>query len=136
LAAYRSYLDKHFIHLQTQTDGQILHAEIQRWVDTANATDDGNGLSAASVRKYHTMLHSVLERSLRNRVVTVNPCAHTEPPRWGERCMRSPHAGLLPSVRRSKAAATDAPKRPASRTSIRDDRQRRARLPGRTRHAI
>ena len=39
------------------------------------------GLSAASVRKYHTMLHSVFERALRDRVVTFNPCAHTELPK-------------------------------------------------------
>jgi integrase len=61
--------------------GKILPSEIQRWVTTASATEDGNGLSAASVRKYHTMLHSVFERALRDRVVTFNPCAHTELPK-------------------------------------------------------
>ena len=40
-----------------------------------------HGLSAASVRKYHTMLHSVFERAQRHRVVTFNPCAHTELPK-------------------------------------------------------
>jgi site-specific recombinase XerD len=35
--------------------GKILPSEIQRWVTTAIET----GLWAASVRKYHTMLHSV-----------------------------------------------------------------------------
>jgi hypothetical protein len=30
------------------------------------------------VAKYHTMLHSVFERALVDRVVTFNPCAHTE----------------------------------------------------------
>ena len=65
--------------------GKILPSEVQRWVTTASAPDpatgDGNGLSAASVRKYHTMLHSVFERALRDRVVTFKPCAHTELPK-------------------------------------------------------
>ena len=33
------------------------------------------------MRKYHTMLHSVFERALRDRVITFNPCAHTELPK-------------------------------------------------------
>ncbi len=40
-----------------------------------------DGLSAASIRKYHTMLHSIFERALHDRVVTSNPCEHTELPR-------------------------------------------------------
>src|SRR3954469_10721080 len=58
--------------------GKILPTETQRWVTT---TADGHGLSAASVRKYHTMLQSVFERALVDRVVTFNPCAHTELPK-------------------------------------------------------
>ena len=78
LAAYRSYLDKHFIPtFGRRPMGKILPSEIQRWVTTATE----NGLSAASVRKYHTMLHSVFERAVRDRVVTFNPCAHTELPK-------------------------------------------------------
>jgi integrase len=78
LAAYRSYLDKHFIPtFGRRPMGKILPSEIQRWVTTA--TD--NGLSAASVGKYHTMLSSVFERALVDRVVTFNPCAHTELPK-------------------------------------------------------
>ena len=78
LAAYRSYLDKHFIPtFGRRAMGKILPTEIQRWVTTATE----NGLSAASVRKYHTMLHSVFERAHRDRVVTFNPCAHTELPK-------------------------------------------------------
>src|SRR3954447_22829930 len=61
--------------------GKILPSEIQRWVTTASGTDKGNGLSAASVHKYHTMLHSAFERALRDRVVTFNLCAHTELPK-------------------------------------------------------
>ena len=78
LAAYRSYLDKHFIPVFGRRPmGKILPSEVQRWVTTATT----NGLSAASVSKYHTMLHSVFERALRDRVVTFNPCAHTELPK-------------------------------------------------------
>jgi integrase len=78
LAAYRSYLDKHFIPVFGRRPiGKILPSEVQRWVSTAT----GNGLSAASVRKYHTMLHSIFERALRDRVITFNPCAHTEVPK-------------------------------------------------------
>ncbi len=78
LAAYRSYLDKHFIPTFCRRPmGKILPTEIQRWVTTATI----DGLSAASVRKYHTMLHSVFERALRDRVVTFNPCVHTELPK-------------------------------------------------------
>ena len=57
--------------------GKILPSEIQRWVTSATE----NGLAAASVRKYHTMLHSIFERAHRDRVVTFNPCAHTELPK-------------------------------------------------------
>jgi len=78
LAAYRSYLDKHFIPtFGRRPMGKILPSEVQRWVTTATA----NGLSAASVGKYHTMLSSVFERALVDRVVTFNPCAHTELPK-------------------------------------------------------
>src|SRR4051812_7992796 len=78
LAACRSYLDKHFIPtFGRRPMGKILPSEIQRWVTTALEA----GLSAASVRKYHTMLSSVFERALRDRVVTFNPCEHTELPK-------------------------------------------------------
>jgi len=78
LAAYRSYLDKHFIPVFGRRPmGKILPSEVQRWVTTATT----DGLSAASVRKYHTMLASVFERALRDRVITFNPCEHTELPK-------------------------------------------------------
>ena len=78
LAAYRYYLDKHFLPVFGRRPiGKILPTEIQRWVTTATE----NGLSAASVAKYHTMLHSVFERALVDRVITFNPCAHTELPK-------------------------------------------------------
>ena len=78
LAAYRASPDTHFIPtFGNRPMGKILPTEIQRWVTTAT----GNGLAAASVRKYHTMLGSVFERAQRDRVVTFNPCAHTELPK-------------------------------------------------------
>jgi len=78
LAAYRSYLDKHFILTFGRGPmGKVLPTEVQRWVTTATE----NGLAPASVRKYHTMLASVFERALVDRVVTFNPCAHTELPK-------------------------------------------------------
>lgn len=40
-----------------------------------------NDLSAASVDKYHTMLRSVFEHALVDRVVTFNPCAHPQFPK-------------------------------------------------------
>jgi integrase len=94
LAAYRSYLDKHFIPtFGRRPMGKILPSEIQRWVTTASASDPAtggaSGLSAASVRKYHTLLHSVFERALRDRVVTFNPCAHTELPKVIKRKART-----------------------------------------------
>ncbi|MBC7632149.1 tyrosine-type recombinase/integrase [Aeromicrobium sp.] len=77
-AAYRSYLDKHFIPtFGRRPMGKILPSEVQRSVTTATE----NGLSAASVGKYHTMLQSVFERALVDRVVTFNPCARTELPK-------------------------------------------------------
>ena len=90
LAAYRSYLDKHFIPtFGRRPMGKILPSEIQRWVTTATATATGNGLSAASVRKYHTMLHSVFERAQRDRVITFNPCETTELPKMIKKSSRT-----------------------------------------------
>ena len=54
LAAYRSYLDKHFIPtFGRRPMGKILPTEVQRWVTTATE----HGLSPASVSKHHTLLH-------------------------------------------------------------------------------
>jgi len=86
LAAYRSYLDKHFIPVFGKRPmGKILPSEVQRWVTIAAE----NGLSPASVGKYHTMLHSVFERALRDRVITFNPCTHTELPKRVKKTTRT-----------------------------------------------
>jgi hypothetical protein len=47
---------------------------IQEWVTKAAA----EGLAPRSVRKYHTALHSIFERALRDEMILTNPCAHTE----------------------------------------------------------
>jgi integrase len=94
LAAYRSYLDKHFIPVFGRRPiGKILPSEIQRWVTTATHPPTGKGLSAASVGKYHTMLHSIFERALHDRVITFNPCAHTELPKR----VKKQHRTLTPA---------------------------------------
>jgi len=86
LAAYRSYLDKHFLPtLGKLAMGKILPSQIQRWVTDATET----GLSAASVRKYHALLSSIFERALRDRVVTFNPSEHTELPKVVKKKARS-----------------------------------------------
>lgn len=41
----------------------------------------GEGLSARSIRKYHTMLHSTFKRAVRDHLVATNPCEQTELPK-------------------------------------------------------
>jgi integrase len=78
LAAYQSYLNKHFYpFLGKKQIGKILPSDVQRWVTTATA----GGLAPASVRKYHTMLHSVFKRAVRDRIITFNPREETELPK-------------------------------------------------------
>ncbi|HEU5117127.1 MAG TPA: phage integrase SAM-like domain-containing protein, partial [Isosphaeraceae bacterium] len=111
LAAYRSYLDKHFIPVFGKRPiGKILPSEVQRWVTTATE----NGLSAASVGKYHTMLHSVFERALNDRVITFNPCAHTELPKR----IKKPHRTLTPGEYDAILAALPAQHRLMVETAI------------------
>ena len=40
-----------------------------------------DGLSARSIRKYHTMLHSIFKRAVRDQLIVTNPCEHTELPK-------------------------------------------------------
>jgi len=111
LAAYRSYLDKHFLPVFGRRPiGKILPSEIQRWVTTASE----NGLSAASVAKYHTMLHSVFERALLDRVITFNPCAHTELPKRVKKTART----LTPTEYEALLAALPAQHRLMIETAI------------------
>jgi hypothetical protein len=82
LAAHRSYLDKHFLPLfGRRPKGKILPSGMQRWVTTATE----NGLA------------SVIERALRDRVITVNPCRGPaywafSARAWEARCGRHPCA--------------------------------------------
>ena len=50
---------------------------VQDWVTKAAA----DGLSARSIRKYHTMLHSIFARAVRDGLIVTNPCDHTELPK-------------------------------------------------------
>ena len=56
---------------------QITPGLVQDWVTQAAA----GGLSARSIRKYHTMLHSIFARAVRDQLIVANPCAHTELPK-------------------------------------------------------
>lgn len=78
LAGYQSYLNRQFYpFFGNRKLGKILPSHVQDWVTSAVA----GGLSAASVRKYHMMLHSVFKRAVRDRVITSNPCEETELPK-------------------------------------------------------
>ena len=78
LAGYQSYLTKHFLpYFGRQQMGKIQPFHVQQWVTAAAA----GGLSPASIRKYHMMLHSVFRRAVRDRIITVNPCEETELPK-------------------------------------------------------
>lgn len=78
LAEYRSYLDKHFLpFFGDRPMAEILPSSVQDWVTAAV----GSGLSPTSVRKYHVMLHSVLKRAVRDRVIVTNPCESIELPK-------------------------------------------------------
>src|SRR5205823_6774163 len=77
-AAYRYYLDKHFLPTFGQVRmRQISPSAVQAWVNQAS----GSALSARSVVKYHALLHKIFARAVIDRVVPVNPCAHTELPK-------------------------------------------------------
>ncbi len=56
---------------------QITASLVQDWVTQAAA----GGLSPRSIRKYHTMLHSVFKRAVRDQLIVANPCEHTELPK-------------------------------------------------------
>ncbi len=76
-AAYRSYLDKHFLptfgHLPMR---RISPGGVQNWVN--GATEQ---LSPRSVVKYHTLLHAIFVMAVEHRVVAYNPCSHTRLPK-------------------------------------------------------
>jgi hypothetical protein len=56
---------------------KITPSVVQDWVTQAVA----GGLKPRSIRKYHTMLHSIFKRAVRDQLIAVNPCEHTELPK-------------------------------------------------------
>ena len=77
-AAYVSNLTKHFYPFFGKRPlYQITPALVQDWVTKAA----GEGLSPRSIRKYHTMLHSIFKRAVRDHLIVANPCEHTELPK-------------------------------------------------------
>jgi len=76
-AAYRSNLDRHFLPaFGDQPMRRIVASVVQAWVNEVS-----DELSAASVAKYHTFLHSIFKRALIDRVVAANPCEGTRLPK-------------------------------------------------------
>jgi integrase len=77
-AAYMSNFDKHFFPFFGRRPIAKIHPSlVQDWVTQAAA----GGLSPRSIRKYHTMLHSIFKRAVRDQLIVVNPCEHTELPK-------------------------------------------------------
>lgn len=77
-AAYRYYLDKHFIPRFGRLPlRRISPAMVQAWV---NDVADGV-LSNRSIGKYHALLHRIFARAAVDRAVATNPCAHTQLPK-------------------------------------------------------
>jgi integrase len=77
-AAYRSYLDTHFLPYFGQIPmAAILPSTVQAWVSFALQA----GLSPRSIRKYHLLLHNIFRRAVRDRVIALNPCTDTELPK-------------------------------------------------------
>ena len=77
-AAYVSNLNKHFFpFFGRRPIAKIASSLVQDWVTQAAAS----GLSPRSIAKYHTMLHSIFKRAVRDQLIVVNPCEHTELPK-------------------------------------------------------
>jgi len=77
-AAYRSNLDAHFLPFFGRYPmAAITPPVVQDWVATAQR----GGLSARSIRKYHTMLSSIFKAAHRDRVIGYNPCERTTLPK-------------------------------------------------------
>ena len=51
------------------------------WSRTGSPRPPPDGLSPRSIRKYHTMLHSIFKRAVRDQLIVTNPCEHTELPK-------------------------------------------------------
>ena len=64
---------------------RILPSLVQEWVTKATA----DGLAPRSIQKYHMLLHSIFERAVRDQMILINPCAHTELPKIIKRKTRT-----------------------------------------------
>lgn len=77
-AAYRYYLDKHFLpyfgDLPMKT---ITPSLVQSWVNEVSAAT----LAAPSVVKYHAVLHKIFSHAVIDRIVPTNACSHGELPK-------------------------------------------------------
>jgi integrase len=77
---------------------RIVASTVQAWVNEISAEvedDEGNRkprLSPRSVRKYHTLLHSIFERAIIDQVIMINPCAHTVLPKF----VKQPKKAITP----------------------------------------
>jgi integrase len=49
-------------------------------------------ISPRSVRKYHTLLHSIFDRAIIDQVIIINPCAHTVLPKF----VKQPKKAITP----------------------------------------
>ena len=77
-AAYRSNLDAHFLpYFGTHPMSTISPTLVQGWVNKAVQ----DSLSPRSIRKYHTLLHSIFKAAVRDRVLAYNPCDGTSLPK-------------------------------------------------------
>ena len=77
-AAYMSNLNKHFFPFFGKKQlHQITPSLVQDWVTLAAS----EGLAARSIGKYHTMLHSIFKRAVRDHLIVANPCENTELPK-------------------------------------------------------
>ena len=77
-AAHRSYLDAHFLPYFGQHPMQaITPSLVQGWVNKAVQ----DSLSPRSIRKHHTLLHSIFKAAIRDRLIAYNPSDGTSPPK-------------------------------------------------------
>lgn len=77
-AGYVSNLRSHFVPCFGQMPlNRIMPSTVQSWVTHAVEI----GLAPRSISKYHTMLHSIFARAVRDRLIAFNPCAATELPK-------------------------------------------------------
>ena len=77
-AAYRSYLDRHFLPwFGPYPLVEVTPTLVQVWIQSALT----GGLSASSVVKHHTMLHSIFKRAVNDRAIGHDPCQATDLPK-------------------------------------------------------